>query len=245
MHISGLTALFFHVNVTVESAFLHFVRYAVCVKLVLKILLFLILFKFLLSSKNSTITLDLHNTCILNCVFTYFFLNQQKLNFTEMLIKVLLHSHEECKQVVGGSHIILVICHGFEEHFHHFRYTDGWLFLPKKCPIWAKLVFFAEKWYTEGLQNHLFLGIEKVEIVTATWHIPFQLEIENPPPPGWDWWSPDYNFEIVTFDATVDFLQFPCRLLVLPPLALSISSFVNKHLKREFATVVRCDEFES
>ena len=52
----------------------------------------------------------------------------------------------------------------------------------KKHPIWPKLgVFFSEQWYSEGSQNRIFLGIEKVEIAKSAWHIPLQLEIKNPP----------------------------------------------------------------
>ena len=43
-------------------------------------------------------------------------------------------------------------------------------------------VFFAEKWYSEGFQNRIFLGIEKVEIANSACHIPVQLEIKTPPP---------------------------------------------------------------
>ena len=42
-------------------------------------------------------------------------------------------------------------------------------------------VFFSEKWYSQGSQNRIFLGIEKVEIAKSAWHIPLQLEIKNPP----------------------------------------------------------------
>ena len=93
------------------------------------------------------------------------------------------------------------MCHGFEVHFHHFRYIDGWVIargqgaqIEKCCGFLGgtqfeqNLVFFflSEKWYSEGSQNRIFLGIEKVEIAKSAWHIPVQHEIKNPtpPPPG-------------------------------------------------------------
>ena len=94
------------------------------------------------------------------------------------------------------------VCHGFEVHFHHFRYIDGWVIATDQCAQIEKLVcffgkfalkniqygqnlvFFAGKWYSEGSQNRTFPGIEKVEIAKSAWHIPVQLEIKNPPYPN-------------------------------------------------------------
>ena len=85
-------------------------------------------------------------------------------------------------------------CQGFKMHFHRFRYIDGWVIATEQCAqmkTWVLFsgkfalkstrfgqswVFFAKKWYSEGSQNHIFLGIEKVEIAKSAWHIPLQLE---------------------------------------------------------------------
>ena len=42
-------------------------------------------------------------------------------------------------------------------------------------------MLFAEKWYTDGSQNHAFRGIEMVEILNSTLSIPVRIFLKNTP----------------------------------------------------------------